>query len=997
MAGRADLIAGVFLTFFAGATPARVDAQTIVVDLEAQPAGPSRIKAPMASPFTLAIVGLPVHGYSISVNALGSWTPWSSPAPSSFELVGVRPAPAWTSPPSSECHKTWSVIETVATSADPAVVKELRGTNAVIASAIACNSDWPANRDVSAWHHALRTRMDPTIPRWSGTLGADGRLVIKASRHASSSASPQTWDIEVAAAWQDAAPSNGGGSTPFARRASSELEWVISEVTRDIAEMALFASGAPAELSTNLAVPLLTNEATTLRAVCSSCPPRVQFLVDVPTKLAPHPWSIDTYRPWTDLLFKNIRPMPSRRALPSIDFFGSDIESLIGADRLLSRALTESPRDSSLHDQAALLLGAMALRNTAGRFGDVRWHLNRMAAHLAVAEGLSKGRTAPDHRVGLALIELLSGRTRDARARAEAIDASKAGPQTRTWTRVIRLAATNDWRVINDPIAATSLEKSLLFTAFLQTHDELIAMERSAGWLPDTLEIAERASLEAASVQLGRRYAEDLIESEIDALQRSLKRFLEREPSTSETSGALEGNPRRAVTLTPAPHIEVVGWGFWSARFRGQLLAAAEAAGSFQRRLGLPITERLAGNRALEGQLAQFGGGLQGLVDVTAPWDDRTCRDRSNDIQKDPGAVSFGLVEIVRQHCPRVETGWPLTLPPGTAYMAAERLASPSLSRARLQALEGAIELNPFDLTLLTLARTPTEVGALITSEPSATKSVPVTPTPDHAAELRTLSAYNGKAIAQLIARGSTAAERPALYTAWESYSTEALWISAGRAEREGRVDDAVRGYERLRREEPNRILLSSRMDFLADRYLETGRAEEALVLSQDVAAVGSAGGLLTRARVFERLSRFQEARDLCQTIKDRYGEAYFLDAFHVRRSTRQESPATEVQIEAIRRLFPQGLTLVKPPASGSGVRASTLGSRTRERLGKLGASGTILWMDGYLVTTPDQVSTVFTFTDGPTARALVDQNGVREVTEAVTRFKYDVVAFSAR
>src|SRR5262245_949060 len=61
----------------------------------------------------------------------------------------------------------------------------------------------------------------------------------------------------------------------------------------------------------------------------------------------------------------------------------------------LSRLLQEHPRSASIHERAALLLGAAA-RRQARRGGDARALLCRMTAHLAVARALHDGRLSTD-------------------------------------------------------------------------------------------------------------------------------------------------------------------------------------------------------------------------------------------------------------------------------------------------------------------------------------------------------------------------------------------------------------------------------------------------------------------------------------------------------------------------------------------------------------------------------------------------------------------------
>ncbi len=61
---------------------------------------------------------------------------------------------------------------------------------------------------------------------------------------------------------------------------------------------------------------------------------------------------------------------------------------IVRAGQSVSETLSKDMRDARAHEGAALVLGAFALRESAGFFSDVRWTLNRMTAHLAMAAAL---------------------------------------------------------------------------------------------------------------------------------------------------------------------------------------------------------------------------------------------------------------------------------------------------------------------------------------------------------------------------------------------------------------------------------------------------------------------------------------------------------------------------------------------------------------------------------------------------------------------------------
>ncbi len=64
-------------------------------------------------------------------------------------------------------------------------------------------------------------------------------------------------------------------------------------------------------------------------------------------------------------------------------------ETLIREDKRLSAGLTSDPLDPELHEQAALLVGSFAMRESAGfSFCDLRPYLSKITAHLAIAKAV---------------------------------------------------------------------------------------------------------------------------------------------------------------------------------------------------------------------------------------------------------------------------------------------------------------------------------------------------------------------------------------------------------------------------------------------------------------------------------------------------------------------------------------------------------------------------------------------------------------------------------
>jgi hypothetical protein len=67
------------------------------------------------------------------------------------------------------------------------------------------------------------------------------------------------------------------------------------------------------------------------------------------------------------------------------------VEAIESENQRISKWLSEHPRDAEGHEQAAMLLGTLGMRENSGRFWDARGFCNRATAHLAFAQALRNG------------------------------------------------------------------------------------------------------------------------------------------------------------------------------------------------------------------------------------------------------------------------------------------------------------------------------------------------------------------------------------------------------------------------------------------------------------------------------------------------------------------------------------------------------------------------------------------------------------------------------
>lgn len=129
-------------------------------------------------------------------------------------------------------------------------------------------------------------------------------------------------------------------------------------------------------------------------------------------------------------------------------------------DRELSQAGAKSMGDPNWHDQAALLLVSLALREPSGTFFEIRRELSRSCAHLAMSDSL-RGKQPPStcHQLARAALACLYRREDLATPLLKPL--SDQGP-VGAWKRALTIRRTLDYRL---PIQGSLLEERERFLA----------------------------------------------------------------------------------------------------------------------------------------------------------------------------------------------------------------------------------------------------------------------------------------------------------------------------------------------------------------------------------------------------------------------------------------------------------------------------------------------------------------------------------------------------
>jgi len=139
----------------------------------------------------------------------------------------------------------------------------------------------------------------------------------------------------------------------------------------------------------------------------------------------------------------------------------------------ISQLLEESFSDPTLHEMAAVILGAFGLRDFSGDFHDVRLTMCRMTAHLAMARTLSGNTVGLNGQMAEVMLATLMNNQTVALDNLKAL-AKDAGLQP--WVRALRARNTMDYRELKSVENPTLLEMTSCYWASSK------CLGSSSGW-----------------------------------------------------------------------------------------------------------------------------------------------------------------------------------------------------------------------------------------------------------------------------------------------------------------------------------------------------------------------------------------------------------------------------------------------------------------------------------------------------------------------------------
>jgi tetratricopeptide (TPR) repeat protein len=760
----------------------------------------------------------------------------------------------------------------------------------------------------------------------------------------------------------------------------TEQTWIVADITRALRNMAEFA-GHARRLSDS-PVSVRTESADTRKSFSA-------FVVDLGLpgeitriEVKDYLWSPDAYAGLAGQLLG--RRASSPRQGPQ--FHSAALDAL--TELSVARVLAESERVSALlardmqsadaHEEAALVVASLVLREGVTELNDIRGLLSRVTAHLAFARALRGGGTPG--RAGLvAEVILLSSlcRQRDALRRWEQLEASAASPSDRAWQAALRLHITGDWRDAMPADRATRLEQ-LHYARALRTRlgaartlEYFDTIESDAG-----VEWHRAALMTNFNIEAGHRFATQGLASERRELDQVWQSFHTGAPDPKRIIADLNALPAAGPIVGDGDglRVQVIDWGTWAACLQRHLLAQTVAVWRHYRNLGLGDEQdgvATASERTLA-TLRLYPLARRMMVRTQAGYE-QSMAPAIRVVQEHPEwapPAAWVFLAIPQSFVSKpIETpssaAWfAPTLPVGTAFDATVRgMLRQSPRLVALDELEMMRTMSPHDWWLgwnpirRKALGAPTMATARDAMGPSA--------------------AYDREALRALFdeVRGARPEEYEEVARELCDLDVDSCDRLAGQQLANDRVADAVKTYERWIADSRDRVRVSTGVDWLVHYYHDAGQHTRALDLAQMAGRVYSAVGLQTLGYELDRLGRHEEARRVLQQVLTRYEDERPLGLFYLREAQRTGDAASRARAAALlQAVFPQGFEAASlaqftaPPEDGVLLNNFTIRA---ERLG-LRRDDVIVAIDAQRVRTGTQYTWLRLAKDGDRLKLIV-------------------------
>ena len=716
-------------------------------------------------------------------------------------------------------------------------------------------------------------------------------------------------------------------TTPF----QDESQFIVETILSDLAEQVFYAKHHQLPDKKDFSVRALEKPGSPLDAPVYAVKIALgsgQPVLQTELKVSGPIWSPEVYRDATAALVKETGLERSKShgtgdtalLLALTDAKASTIEK---ENQKLSQALERDFSNPVLHEQAAVLVGAFALREHSGDFFEIRSPLCRLTAHLALAHELSAGKAQGVN--GCIAEAMLQTLMNDEAAAVEKLGGIKSSDEAvAEWARTLEADNTGDYRPLAKLKFPSRIERIAWFRAFagsVKVGPAWWKLGDSEKGQTDFLRIGNEHDF---SVEMGHQLLGLSLKAELGEIATVYGISHGDRLKATELTNVLNQLPERC--FGGDGKLRVIGWGQWAMFFQRQLCHAVEQNFDFmENRWGVPDEAK-----KFSAQCDKLFAGLR-LYPFVRRFNCTDVASYHNAID-DGFKVTVATPQLVPAECwnylcyrpsfaerytpnpnPHVNEWHKHNPPPGTVYNLEPRLDHPSLiSRPdATNRIAKLYEMAPYDENISDYI-----LQSKYHKQPAYEQAVSLyRPVLDYKIHPMTIVA-------------GTVCGQPERYEKLMSAVAElnpSRYFALGEYFRDREQEDkAAVYYEKAVELDSDTVEISNYAGWLVKYYLKKGQIEKARDLANMAGEVYSSCGLQSKGEFLEATGKYFEAFDCYLKLETRYDDSGPIIGFCLRykAKTGDNQFDSELQKRSIN-LFPKGIETVSlssfqsPPTDG--------------------------------------------------------------------------------
>ena len=678
----------------------------------------------------------------------------------------------------------------------------------------------------------------------------------------------------------------------------------------------------------------------------NSTPDAVNYRLEIRVDKKSNPLSLDLKvndAIWSPILYRQVTEQLAARVgltagITTPDFSDTNLldklsdgsaETIEEENQTLSDELERSFTNSALHEEAAVLLGAFALRDHSGHFFEGRGPLSRMTAHLAMAQYL---RGTSDYGLYGRLAEAMSLTLMDLETNALQ---HLGGIETNEFpvaqfVRALRARNTGDYRELDHQKNRSSIETVEWLIAYDQSVSAVSAWSKLTATQKGDINVVRAVNQADYSVEMGHELATVSLPLELSEMETVYQLSRHSKLEKGGIVDALNAKPERCFMAAPgkAPRVCIIGWGQWAGFLQRHLCHAIQSEFDFlQRKLGAPEDAQAlmeACDRDFKGlrlypfverytsaEVVRYTNSIERAVNVTIATPELVPIECWNYLFYQVPYVTapsaslnpFHLADWLR-HDP----------PPGTVYdvraswdhprVASDRDTHESLNRLR--------ELAPYDKELARhILRTQ------YNSRPSREQA------------LELFGCVLPYSVYAMWVTANSSADKPEEYERLMLPAAELnpsyYFLIGDYFGNRDQPDKAAEYYDKACAADEDAVRVASYALWRVRYYIGKGQIEKARAIADQGAQVYSEYGLMAEGAFMALTTNYDKAFDWYRKIEERYNDSGPLIDFAVTHKVETGDKRFDAEIKTrISKLFPKGIEKVsvnsstEPPDDGA-------------------------------------------------------------------------------